>query len=70
MNLKWNRRSFLSTLELPAAAYLPSRASLAEKKTKDEKPAVDGHAIVPIKKGLGSTGDVYAELGVTPWSIS
>ena len=66
MNLKWNRRSFLSTLGAASGSLFTSRASLAEKKTKDEKPAVDGHAIVPIKKGLGSTGDVYAELGVTP----
>jgi len=66
MNLKWNRRSFLSTLGAASGSLFTSRASLAEKKTKDEKPGVDGHAIVPIKKGLGSTGDVYAELGVTP----
>jgi L-seryl-tRNA(Ser) seleniumtransferase len=70
MNLKfgWNRRSFLSalglasgTLSAPAdlnAAWLSSK--------KKSKPSVDGNAIVPITSGLGSTGDIYAELGVTP----
>jgi L-seryl-tRNA(Ser) seleniumtransferase len=34
---------------------------------KKQKPsAADGHPIVPITSGLGSTGDIYAELGVTP----
>jgi L-seryl-tRNA(Ser) seleniumtransferase len=66
MNLKWNRRSFLSTLGAATGSLFTVKASLAEKKTKDEKPGVDGHPIVPIKKGLGSTGDIYAELGVTP----
>ena len=27
---------------------------------------MDGSPIVPITSGLGSTGDIYAELGVTP----
>ncbi|HEY2038763.1 MAG TPA: aminotransferase class V-fold PLP-dependent enzyme [Edaphobacter sp.] len=66
MDLKWNRRSFLSTLGAATGSLFAPKASLAEKKMKDEKAGVDGHAIVPIKKGLGSTGDVYAELGVTP----
>ena len=29
-------------------------------------PSIDGTPIIPITTGLGSTGDVYAELGVTP----
>ncbi|MEG9435180.1 aminotransferase class V-fold PLP-dependent enzyme [Edaphobacter sp. HDX4] len=68
MNLKsgWNRRSFLSILGAATGSLIAPRASVAEKKNKDEKPGVDGHAIVPIKSGLGSTGDVYKELGVTP----
>ena len=28
--------------------------------------SVDGEPIVPITSGLGCTGDIYAELGVTP----
>jgi L-seryl-tRNA(Ser) seleniumtransferase len=32
---------------------------------KRKRPA-DGSPIVPIKSGLGSTGDIYAELGLTP----
>src|SRR6184192_324501 len=68
MNLKsgWNRRSFLGTLGAAAGSLFAPKAAVAEKKDKDEKHGVDGHAIVPIKSGLGSTGDVYAELGVKP----
>jgi L-seryl-tRNA(Ser) seleniumtransferase len=43
-----------------------SAASLFGKKPKASIPTVDGDSIVPITAGLGSTGDVYAELGVTP----
>ncbi len=68
MNWKsgWSRRSFLSALGLvggnafaggmPAAGGAPGEAAAAH----------DGSAIVPITSGLGSTGDIYAELGVTP----
>ena len=68
MDLKsrWNRRSFLSTLGAATGSLFAPGVAVAEKKLKDEKLGVDGHAIVPITKGLGSTGDVYAELGVTP----
>jgi L-seryl-tRNA(Ser) seleniumtransferase len=62
----WNRRSFLSVLGAATGSLFAPRAAVAEKKEKDEKHGVDGHAIVPIKSGLGSTGDVYKELGVTP----
>lgn len=62
---RWNRRSFLSALGAATGGLLTPRA-IAEKKEKDEKHGVDGHPIVPIKSGLGSTGDVYKELGVTP----
>ncbi|QHS50872.1 aminotransferase class V-fold PLP-dependent enzyme [Edaphobacter sp. 12200R-103] len=61
---RWNRRSFLSALGAATGGLMAPRAAVAEK--KDEKHGVDGHAIVPIKSGLGSTGDVYKELGVTP----
>jgi L-seryl-tRNA(Ser) seleniumtransferase len=68
MNLKsgWNRRSFLGTLGAAAGSLFSPKAAVAKEKDKDEKHGVDGHAIVPIKSGLGSTGDVYAELGVKP----
>ncbi|HTF65723.1 MAG TPA: aminotransferase class V-fold PLP-dependent enzyme [Edaphobacter sp.] len=62
----WNRRSFLSVLGAATGSLFAPRAAVAEKKEKDEKHGVDGHAIVPIKSGLGSTGDAYKELGVTP----
>jgi L-seryl-tRNA(Ser) seleniumtransferase len=68
MNLKsgWNRRSFLGTLGAAAGSLFSSKSAVAKEKDKDEKHGVDGHAIVPITKGLGSTGDIYAELGVKP----
>src|SRR5215468_9171814 len=72
MNLKfgWSRRSFLSALgalsgSLFAAKELPAAARPGAK-TKAAMSSVDGHPIVPITSGLGSTGDIYAELGVTP----
>src|SRR3984957_9746919 len=36
------------------------------KKPKLSATPIDGNPIVPITSGLGSTGDIYAELGVTP----
>ena len=72
MNLKfaWNRRSFLSALAAVtggafAAPKLEAGAALS-KKHKPSAPVLDGNPIVPITSGLGSTGNVYAELGVTP----
>ena len=72
MNLKfgWNRRSFLAALgALGGGLFAPpawSATSTFAKKHKPSAPALDGGPIVPITTGLGSTGDVYAELGVTP----
>jgi len=72
MNLKfdWSRRSFLSVLAAASGGLLApdriSALSLFGKKRKPSISAVDGNAIVPITSGLGSTGDIYAELGVTP----
>lgn len=72
MNLKfgWNRRSFLAALGAVSGGLLaPSdsrAAGILEKKSKASAPVVDGNPIVPITSGLGSTGDIYAELGVTP----
>ncbi|QEE30040.1 aminotransferase class V-fold PLP-dependent enzyme [Terriglobus albidus] len=66
----WNRRSFLSMLAAATGNLLsPSRLNaegMFSKKGKQTIPPVDGHPIVPITSGLGSTGDIYAELGVTP----
>jgi seryl-tRNA(Sec) selenium transferase len=71
MNFKsgWNRRSFLSALSatvggLFAAPELSAEGMFTKKPTP--LPTTDGNPIVPITKGLGSTGNVYAELGVTP----
>ena len=72
MNLKfgWNRRSFLAALgALGGGLFAPpewSATSTFGRKHKPSAPASDGGPIVPITTGLGSTGDVYAELGVTP----
>ncbi len=72
MNLRfgWNRRSFLAALGgVGGSLFGPAKlsaASLFGKKPKASTPTVDGDSIVPITTGLGSTGDVYAELGVTP----
>ena len=70
MNWKsgWSRRSFLSALGAASGSlFAPSElnaASLFGKKAK-AGASVDGSPIVPITHGLGS-GDIYAELGVTP----
>jgi seryl-tRNA(Sec) selenium transferase len=71
MNFKstWNRRSFLSALGAVGGGLLAPaelRAAGNKSKTDARKPGIDGHPIVPITSGLGSTGDVYAELGVKP----
>src|SRR6476660_1913751 len=66
----WNRRSFLSMLAAATGSLRsPSRLKaegMFSKKGKQAIPPVDGPPIVPITSGLGSTGDIYAELGVTP----
>jgi seryl-tRNA(Sec) selenium transferase len=68
--LGWSRRSFLAALgSITGGLFSPREseaAALLGKKHKAAMPSVDGNCIVPIPSGLGSTGDVYAELGVTP----
>src|SRR5580700_2394665 len=72
MNLMsaWSRRSFLSALgAVSGGLFAPAELDAAPKKDKKLKtapPSVDGSAIVPITTGLGSSGNIYAELGVTP----
>ena len=70
MNFKfdWTRRSFLTALGALTGGFLaPSESDAAGLFGKKHQPsAPDGHPIVPITSGLGSTGDIYAELGVTP----
>src|SRR5437660_11090668 len=72
MNLKfgWNRRSFLPAVGtiwggLFAQPEL-NAAGISGKKRKSSMPPVDGSTLVPITTGLGSTGDISAELGITP----
>ena len=72
MNLKfgWSRRSFLAALGTLSGGLLATdkleAAGIFGKKHKAPAHGLDGNAIVPITSGLGSTGDIYAELGVTP----
>jgi L-seryl-tRNA(Ser) seleniumtransferase len=72
MNLKFglNRRSFLAAVgatwgSMFAPAGLNAAGSFG-KKRKSSMLSADGSPIVPITTGLGSTGDIYAELGITP----
>src|SRR5262249_46693439 len=69
LKLDGNRRSFLSAVGTMVGGFLAPNtlsASIFGKKRKSPKPGIDGTPIVPITSGLGSTGDIYAELGVTP----
>jgi seryl-tRNA(Sec) selenium transferase len=71
MSLKsgWNRRSFLATAGAATGSLLAPQLHAAAPKASArtiEGHSVDGSPIVPITSGLGSTGDIYAELGLTP----
>jgi L-seryl-tRNA(Ser) seleniumtransferase len=69
MKFGWSRRSFLATMGAAGSLFAPpglKAAGIFGKKHKSVTPSVDGAPIVPITTGLGSTGDIYAELGVTP----
>src|SRR5271170_8146751 len=72
MNFKfdWSRRSFVAVLGAALGGlFAPAESNAAGffgKKPKTSLPSVDGAPIVPITTGLGSTGDIYTELGVTP----
>src|ERR1700747_871457 len=67
-NFNGSRRSFLAALATTTSGlFAPVDLNAAfGKKRKPSAPYLDGSPIVPIKSGLGSTGDIYAELGVTP----
>src|SRR6201993_1081732 len=66
-NSGWSRRSFLSALGTVTGGLLaPERLKAASLFGQKSKRSLNGDPIVPIKTGLGSTGDIYAELGVTP----
>lgn len=70
MKFGWSRRSFLAALGAAGSVFTTpglSAASIFGKKRKlAASPSLDGVPIVPIATGLGSTGDIYVELGVTP----
>ncbi len=70
--LPWSRRSFLTRAAAGTGSlFFPWRAKAAslfgsKRRMFEAEDAIDGHKIVPITSGLGSTGDIYAELGLTP----
>ena len=70
MKFGWSRRSFLATMGAASSLLAPSVLKAAGMFGKKRNPvttqSLDGAPIVPITTGLGSTGDIYAELGVTP----
>ena len=70
MKLGLNRRSFLAAMGTASSLFMPSalRGSgiFGKRRKQVAVPSVDGAPIVPITRGLGSTGDIYSELGVTP----
>jgi seryl-tRNA(Sec) selenium transferase len=70
MKLGWSRRAFLATMGAAGSLFTPAGLNAAGIFGKKHKPALtpalEGAPIVPITSGLGSTGDIYAELGVTP----
>jgi seryl-tRNA(Sec) selenium transferase len=69
LRFDWSRRSFVAALGAAFGGLFAAESSAAGifgKKPKSSMPSVDGAPIVPITSGLGSTGDIYAELGVTP----
>ncbi len=70
LRFDWSRRSFVAALGTALGGlFAPAEANAAGifgKKPKPSMPSVDGAPIVPITTGLGCTGDIYAELGVTP----
>ena len=74
LNLKFGRRSFLSSLGAVSAGLFGSKKLSALAPTAGNLgsmsspglPMVDGHSISPIVKGIGSTGNPWAELGVAP----
>jgi L-seryl-tRNA(Ser) seleniumtransferase len=67
MKLALSRRSFLAALGAGGSFFVPGIAGARIFGKKHTAAAsADGSPIVPIKSGLGSTGNIYAELGVTP----
>jgi seryl-tRNA(Sec) selenium transferase len=70
MKLGWTRRSFLAAMGAASSLFASSGLKAAGMFGKKRKPAatesLDGASIVPITTGLGSSGNIYAELGVTP----
>lgn len=70
LKLEWSRRSFLSALAALSGGMLVPRETRAQAGGGSQGEAAaaaqcDGHPIVPITSGLGSS-DIYAELGITP----
>jgi uncharacterized pyridoxal phosphate-dependent enzyme len=72
LKFEWSRRGFLAAVAAITGGAIAPRgieagaAGAGGLGKKAKSVGVDGNPIVPITSGLGSTGDIYAELGVTP----
>ncbi len=72
--MNWNfqstRRSFFAALGAVTGGLLAppelQAAGLFGRKQRSAPQSINGASITPIASGLGSTGDIYAELGLTP----
>lgn len=66
--MRWRvgRRSFVSSLMAAGAGLVGGGRVRAAVHEAAGSAKVDGSAVTPIRSGLGSTGNVYAELGITP----
>ncbi|HEV2499030.1 MAG TPA: aminotransferase class V-fold PLP-dependent enzyme [Terriglobia bacterium] len=62
-NSEWSRRSFLSAVAVTSGGALVTEEQAFGRKSNR---SVNGRPVVRIKSGLGSTGDIWAEVGVTP----
>jgi seryl-tRNA(Sec) selenium transferase len=61
-----SRRGFLAGMGALGGGWFAPPVEAGGGPGKKGKVGLDGNAILPITRGLGSTGDIYAELGVTP----
>ena len=70
MKFGWSRRSFLAAMGAASSLFTPlglrGSGIFGKKRKQAAESSVDGAPVVSITSGLGSTGDIYAELGVTP----
>jgi L-seryl-tRNA(Ser) seleniumtransferase len=74
LKLQWNRRAFLSALSALGASVLGPKEAVASPFGTGRRPESGGYYGWPganyndkvVVSGFGSTGDIFAELGVVP----